>query len=357
MCAPARVLDEPMRHVEAVEPHAPAPASASPSSSGTAVLIGSVLRAFTHFARARLRHLFEDGRDYSVFISTDNASLACLHDWRRDSGGDGTLVWAAESPDPAVQLGKVLGPLVGGPWSHLIQWHRLLHAWRALERYEGQRRGGVQFAMVYKLRTDLYLPLPLPVRPEGTATPPNAIWMRGDWLFWGRREAMATCVDFVHVLPEYMRLGDKAYLPVPWRKLLAVGEHGLHAGFYGWLWYPKKSESRSWGFTEAILGNKGSFLRHIQTHLDELEAFELSDRPATLRPPHDLVTQKPQWFPNEFPENEKLFYYHVVLRGLQPRAALKVLPNVSMHGARGLLLPHRKSCLCKCSSGHGNGHS
>ena len=52
--------------------------SAIPSPSGTAVLIGSVLRNHHGFA-ARLRRLFEDRRKYSVFISTDNASLACLH--------------------------------------------------------------------------------------------------------------------------------------------------------------------------------------------------------------------------------------------------------------------------------------
>ena len=66
------------------------------------------------------------------------------------------------------------------------------HRWRGLEAHELQR--GSQYATVVKLRSDLqHLPVPLPLLDRYARA---ELFMRGDWLFWGGRQAMRAACDY-----------------------------------------------------------------------------------------------------------------------------------------------------------------
>ena len=177
---------------------------------------------------------------------------------------------------------------------------------------------------------------------------------------WGRRPAMATALEYVHALPLYANLGDRAYWPVPYRALLGNGDESLRAGFYDFLRYPRRTADQPFGFVERELRNRTAFLGKIQEVLESLEGFELNASIHALGANTSelaLITIKPESWPSKkhpsgLPENEKAFYHHVVSRGLRPRYALD-----AVRGARckfrscGELLWHWRSrtwCDCQC---------
>ena len=76
---------------------------------------------------------------------------------------------------------------------HLHQWWRLRDAWNYMARHE-QRRGEL-YRDVVRLRSDLRIPGPIELAPPWVTglhgpTAEQSLVMRGDWIFWGRREAM-----------------------------------------------------------------------------------------------------------------------------------------------------------------------
>lgn len=216
-----------------------------------AVLFASRLPALQRF-EASFDRLLKPSLRYDSFISTDNQSMACLRAVRQQSSSVfvQSIRWSSITPDPVQALNATVGPLTSAShhWLPLVQWIRLRHAWMAMERHEARRR--VAYCTVVKLRTDLHLTLPLAISPENVCAHrrPPLLFMRGDWIFWGARAVMVIAVGFAEALSHYKHLGDKAYLPIPWRHLLDhVGADGLarEVGFWHWLRFPSAAPSRS----------------------------------------------------------------------------------------------------------------
>ena len=311
-----------------------------------AALLGSDLRGFDHFV-VRLDDLLKPpAPKYDVFISTDARSLSCAQKHRllprpcvRHFG---------ESPDTAAAILRALGPLkTGVSPHHLHQWWRLADAWHAMERHEQHR--GEPYQTVVRLRSDLRLPAPLAVDVAELAAHRNQLVMRGDWVFWGAREAVKVALDYVHALPNFHRVGQRAYMPLPYRQFAAVGAGGLSAGMLGWLKFPKQSATRPFGFPPSCVGSGDCVVKHSKQNLQALEAFDASGAGARLRP-DELVSVRDSWWRwDGIPDNEKYFLYHVLNRSLVPRSMLEVQnrnspkdKSISFLGkSNGLLMPER----------------
>ena len=338
--------------------------------ASVAALIGSDLRAFAQFSE-RLDDLFVGGAPYHVFISTDARSLACAKENRLLKKP--YIIWAGESPNTSAAILDALGPLEksrGQHYHHLHQWWRLRHAWQHMERRERQR--GALYEHVVRLRSDMRLPRPLELAPthvSGLHGPAGemALVMRGDWIFWGRREPMRVALEYVDELPRMHAIGQTHYMPLPWRHMLAVGPTGLSAGLFGWLKFPKATPERPFGLNGRALSSSTALTAHIHEHLSSLEAFErsLSRRGPAGAPrlaPSELISGRDGWWHwDGIPDNEKYFLYHVLNRSLYPRANMIDLYNHGVPAAarvtflsndKGLLVPeqirHHASCTCVC---------
>jgi len=233
-----------------------------------------------------------------------------------------------------------------------------------MEEHERQR--SMRYNHVVRLRSDLRLPRPLELTPPAQtglhgADGERALVMRGDWIFWGRREPMRVALQYVESLPRMHAIGQRHYLPLPWRHMLAVGADGLNAGLVGWLKFPKQSEALPFGFSGQAASSSFNIIKHVREHLTELEAFEGSRAARQLRP-SDLISVRDGWWRwNDIPDNEKYFFYHVLNSTLFPRANFIDLYNrgapkdsqVSFLGrTNGLLIPegirHDRNCTCVC---------
>lgn len=318
-----------------------------------AALIGSDLRGFDRFA-TRIDALLAERQPCDVFISTDAHSLACAR--RHRLLPRPTVISAAESPDTVEAIRQAFGPLGAGVSPHhLHQWWRLQHAWQLMSQHERQR--GQVYDMVVRLRSDMRLPAPLPPL---TGVGPHAIVMRGDWIFWGRRDAVGEAIlGYVRALPLFHRLGQRAYLPLPYRHMaLRVGAAGLGAGLLSWLRFPKQTAARPFGFSGNSAGSGGGFVAHVKEHLTALEAFEASGDGPRLRASDVFSPRDAWWRWDGIPDNEKYFFYHVLNSSLTPRSFLDLYnqhaprdQQVSFLGkANGLLLPerHHPNCTCVC---------
>ncbi len=320
-----------------------------------AALIGSDLRGFDRFA-ARLDALFASpAPEYDAFISTDAKSLSCAH--RHGLLPRPSVRWAAESPDTAEAIRRAFGPLPAGVSPHhLHQWWRLQHAWLAMERHERHRDR--QYEAVVRLRSDLRLPGPLKLpRPP---LPPRELVMRGDWVFWGARDAVRTALEYVDALPHYHAHNQRAYEPLPYRHIASVGAAGLNAGLHGWLKFPKQSASRAYGFPPPCVGNGDCVVRHSRQHLDALEGLNAAAAVGRTRlRPDELTSIRDGWWRwDGIPDNEKYFLLHVLNRSLTPKSFLDVQnrdapaeQRISFLGrANGLLMPerHHPNCTCVC---------
>lgn len=323
-----------------------------------AALIGSDLRGFDRFT-LRLDDLLLDPKlkdQYDVFISTDARSLACAE--ARGLLPHAHVKWYGESPDTSAAILRAFGPLKPGVSPHhLHQWWRLEHAWKSMERREKVRRE--EYAVVVRLRSDLRLPMPLAVDLSHLVRHPEHLVMRGDWVFWGARSAVrAAILEYVVALPYFHRVGQRAYMPLPYRQMVQVGPAGLSAGMLGWLKFPKESPARRFGFAGSCVGSSACVVSHAQRHLAALEAFDASEAWATLRP-DELVSVRDGWWRwDGIPDNEKYFMYHVLNRSLVPVPMLDLENRVSpperkisfLGKANGLLLPerHHPNCSCVC---------
>ena len=301
--------------------------------SRVAVLVVGLLRHMEAFL-PMLDGLLANAGPFASFFSTDNASLGCLFSLRPPS-----MVWAEEDTSLG-KMGEVL-KLQHEPereWAVLYQFWRLRHAWRGMESYEERR--GARFGAVAKLRSDLRrLPLPLPVN----IISGHELFMRGDWYYWGSRYAMRLACDYAtRTLPALVALtetvGDDAYWPLPWRKLLLVGEQGLNGHFWRWLNYPKLSVERPYGFTRVHLSSERSLLHQVAAQIDALEEMERNG--SVPRKSSEVISAKP-FNTNVYaarrvmraPEPEKGWLYHILSSGLAPRPAYQILANTAR--ARG----------------------
>ena len=324
-----------------------------------AVLLGSDLRGFDRFAPRLDNLIMASGGDavlYDVFISTDAKSLACAH--KHGLLPRATVRWAAESPDTDKSILRAFGPLPAGVSPHhLHQWWRLQHAWLAMERHERHR--GEAYSTVVRVRSDMRLPMPLTI--EGSMPTARTLVMRGDWLFWGGRDAVGEAIlGYVDALPAFHRRGQRAYLELPYRHIAHVGAGGLSAGMLGWLKYPRESASRPYAFPGSCVGSVECVVRHSRQHVAALEALNAATRSGatTLQPP-ELVSVRDSWWRwDGIPDNEKYFLYHVLNRSLTPASFLDLYnrrappeKRVSFLGkTNGLLLPerHHPNCSCVC---------
>ena len=324
-----------------------------------AALLGSDLRGFDRFVHrldALLAHPEPSQPD--VFISTDAKSLACA----RHHGllPRSSVRWFAESPDTAASILGAFGPLAQGVSPHhLHQWWRLKHAWHAMERHEQHR--GQKYETVVRLRSDLRLPGALELAPtwahelHGDARP-TALVMRGDWLFWGARDAVGEAIlGYVAALPAFHRIGQRAYMPLPYRHMVRVGAAGLGAGMYSWLRFPKQTPSRPFGFTPQIIGSTSGLLSHVKAHLTQLEALDA----RAVSKSESFSVRDAWWRWDGIPDNEKYFMYHTLNASLTPYPFLelynrhvKAEQRVSFLGrSNGLLMPerHHPNCTCVCN--------
>jgi len=328
-----------------------------------AALLGSDLRGFDRFV-ARLDALLASpaGEPYDVFISTDAKSLACVQ--RHGLLPRASVRWAGESPDTAAAILKAFGRLPQGVSPHhLHQWWRLMHAWQAMRRHERER--GQRYKTVVRLRSDMRLPNALELSPawapelhDERAT--SALVMRGDWIFWGARDAVGKAIlGYVEALPGFHRIGQRAYLPLPYRHMAQrVGIGGLSAGMLGWLKFPKLTPSRPFGFNGQSGGSASGFVAHVQRHLAELEAFDARGGGQRLGASEVFSARDAWWRWDGIPDNEKFFFYHVLNRSLVPvnfldlynRHALPDKRVTFLGRTNGLLLPerHHPNCTCVC---------
>ena len=310
------------------------------SHPSIAVLIGSDLRALDQFVD-RLDNLFVDGQLYDAYISTDGKSIACVNQHRLLKQRQ-FVRWIGETPDTSSAIRKAFGPLDPRiKYHHLHQWWRLRDAWNAMERHE--KRRGEQYVRVVRLRSDMRIPAPFSLAPSWVpgldgADAERSLVMRGDWIFWGRREAMRTAIEYVDALPHMHALGQRAYLPLPWRHMLAIGSRGLAAGLWNWIRFPKVSAAVPFGFSAAEIGNLQAALEHIRTNLGALEAFEASGHSMRLRP-HDSLSARDGWWKWDLiPDNEKFFFYHVLNRSLVREKAPKEPDERNFQKNRNLLI-------------------
>ena len=327
-----------------------------------AVLIGSDLRAFSSFV-GRLDDLFVGREPFDAFISTDGRSLACA---RRHRLLDRSYVRAVgETPDTAEAILRALGPLPKGVSAHhLHQWWRLKDAWRMMERHE-RRRDGVSYAWVVRLRSVMRLPTPLDLVPvsavalRGPAAE-RALVMRGDWVFWGRREAVRLALEYADALPYYHRVGQLRYLELPYRHMVAAGPAALSAGLLNWLKFPRRTRTLEAGFPDLAISSASRIVDHARMHLRELEAFHASGSAARL-PESEAFSARDHWWRwNGIPDNEKFFLLHVLNRSLLPINMIDAFNFGKPMGKRlsflgkesGLLLPegirHNANCTCTC---------
>lgn len=330
--------------------------SAARAHPPIAALIGSDLRGFDRFIPRLEKLLISPDVAYEVFISTDSHSLQCAQ-------SHGLLPrtkvrWYGESPDTAASILHAFGPLkVGVSPHHLHQWWRLEHAWKHMEKHEHHR--GEPYKVVIRLRSDLRLPAPLAVSFAELASHPSHLVMRGDWVFWGAREAVrAAILDYVTALPYFFRIGQRSYMPLPYRQMVNVGIGGLSAGMLGWLKFPKEAPSRPFGFAPGCVGSSACVVSHAKKHLDQLERFDASGAGAKLRPDELTSVRDGWWRWDGIPDNEKYFFYHVLNRSLVPVPMLDVQNRASPPEQRvsflgrtnGLLLPerHHPNCSCVC---------
>jgi hypothetical protein len=245
---------------------------------------------------------------------------------------------------------------------HLHQWWRLRDAFRAMEQYEQRSRGGQPYRTVMRVRSDLRLPSPLQLAP-GFAKPlhgadaSRGIVMRGDWIFWGSREAMRTALTYVDALPRYHQLGQRTYMPLPFRHMLYVGTSGLDAGLAGWMRYPKQERGDLYfGFPPNCPGNNECVIHHVRNHLSQLEAFHSSGADTRLRPEQSISNRDGWWRWDGIPDNEKYFLYHVLNSSLVPVPFLDLHNRYTRKEERvtlqapgtGLLMPQRKHPNCSC---------
>ena len=105
-------------------------------------------------------------------------------------------------------------------FNHLHQWWRIRDAWNHMREEERTRHS---YEMAACIRTDLELPLPLPI----TRMEPDELVMRGNWVFWGTRSAMDTAVRFNDEIPRFHSIGQDAYIPLPWKHIITLSEDDL----------------------------------------------------------------------------------------------------------------------------------
>lgn len=326
-----------------------------------AVLLGDELRTFDHFLRRADEGLFANSQPFDVFLSTAPGPLRCAKSQGFLSRSD--VRWFGETPDPDRNVRAALG-LVDPNVTvrHLLQWWRLRDAWTAMEHHEKHR--GSAYDSVVRLRTDLRMPPGLDLaRAWLKVTDERALAMRGDWIFWGKRETMRLAlVDFVDdALPRLHAIGQRGYFPLPWRHLLAVGADGLSAGLLTWLKFPKKTGRLPFGFTAATVSSTATILNHTRTHIDKLEAAEWRGAFAHLKASH-LISGRDRWWKwYKSPDSEKAFFYHSLNRSLLPQSAVDIInqglvlaKRQTIHGhTNGLLLPewirHHPNCTCVCN--------
>ena len=285
-----------------------------------AALIGSDLRGLDRFV-PRLDQLLQRQVRYDVFVSSDARSIACAkkhHLLPRLS-----VRWFGESPDTDAAILRAFGPLKAGVSPHhLHQWWRLADAWRAMEQHE--REQGYNYAVVLRLRTDMRLPAPLFIDVAQLLAKPLDLVMRGDWIFWGARPAVQVALEYVAVLPAFHRAGQRTYMQLPYRHLIAVGAQGLSAGLLGWLKFPKQSAVRPFGFSPACVANAACVVAHAKEHLVALETFHASGEADKMRTT-DLTSARDTWWRwDGIPDNEKYFLYHVLNRSLVPRSMIEL---------------------------------
>lgn len=186
------------------------------------------------------------------------------------------------------------------------------------------------------------------------------LYMRGDWLQYGRRPAMEQAQGYLQRLPMMTNMnavhGPYSYWPLPWRHLVHIGASGLRGHFWGWLNWPSQTAERRFGIPGKLLarGDPAGLVDHIRTHLAQLEAWELAGGGAALTP-GEVVTGrhfKRQPRPGRrahasFPEGEAGFLYHVLASGLEPRSAAE---SLGLNAMRMLMHGRRKECT-DCATG------
>ena len=340
-------------------PSGPPPLPAPPTNwPAVAVLIAGQLRVFDRF-RQRLDHLFDDGVNFDAFISTDGPSLLC--GWNASWFGRGYIRWVGETPEVMLAAMRlVFSRIPRQHTTHLVQWWRLRDAWNRMERHESFRRTGYEY--VVRLRSDLRLPRPLPTTWKDELIGRQLrLVMRGDWIFWGRREAMRIALEYVDALPQFHALGQRSYLPLPWRHMLAAAsgsQNGLAAGMVTWFRYPLHNETlRPFGFTIYDAAFPNAIVKHIRSHLHALEARDAD--PNTRLAPSEVFSIRDSWWKWDFagPDNEKYFMYHILNRTLFPRIMLDLYNENATadnggvigftKGNNTLLLPERHGSLCE----------
>ena len=185
------------------------------------------------------------------------------------------------------------------------------------------------------------------------------LYMRGDWLQYGRRPAMERAQAYLQRLPMMTNMnavhGPFSYWPLPWRHLVHIGASGLRGHFWGWLNWPSQTAERRFGIPgKLVAGNPAGLVDHIRTHLAQLEEWELAGGGAALTP-GEVVTGRPfnrQPRPGpgphpSFPEGEAGFLYHVLASGLEPRSAAD---SLGLNAMRMLMHGRRKECTT-CATG------
>ncbi|KAL1526519.1 hypothetical protein AB1Y20_015229 [Prymnesium parvum] len=322
--------------------------------ANVAVLIGSELRGLDQFI-SQMDDLFVGSLKYDVFISTDNRSMECVA-FHGLFALQQHVRWIGNVGDTDSMVRQALHLTAAVPIAHLHQFWRLQHAWGAMQRHESKR--GKEYRHVMRIRTDLYLPRPIDLMPSWVPelhgeNASVSLVMRGDWIFWGRREAMQVMMEFVKALPWMHAVGQQHYMPMPWRHILAVGVKGLAAGMFTWINFPKRSARLPFGFDNA--NSIEAIVKHIKNHLTELEEFEASRHSAHLQP-HELTSGREGWWRwNLTPDPEKYLFYFVLSRSLFPRISFIELYNrqalASTRVSLGSLLlksRHHRNCTCIC---------
>ena len=149
-------------------------------------------------------------------------------------------------------------------------------------------------------------------------------------------------------------------MPMPYRHIAATSVGGLGAGILNWNKFPKRSDSRPFGFSQGCLGSNACVASHARSHLDELEAFDKSAAAMQLRPDEAISIRDGWWRWDGIPDNEKYFFFHVLNRSLIPVSFLDLFNHqapaeaqVSFLGrSNGLLMPerHHPNCSCVCTN-------
>ena len=260
------------------------------------ILIGSQLRVWDKFA-PKLSALCATPCD--IFISSDHKSVACA----RNGPSMSNIRYMGVTPNTTEQILHLMPNL--HTFDHLHQWWRIRDAWNHMRAEE--LRTEHAYETVACIRTDLQLPLPLPI----TRMAPDELVMRGDWVFWGARSAMDTAVRFSDEIPRYHNVGQHAYIPLPWKHMLTLSEDDLSSGMLTWLKYPRHV------FSSADVANARTIRLKIASSISTLETL-----PVTK---NGISGRDGWWKWNHAPDGEKFFFYHVLHNKLRPRNFLTLV--------------------------------